>query len=117
MDTRVVAHDWVERHLPGGARIAVDSSLTPFDGFRVLKLRLPLPEEDHADPNRDLTRLRDSGYRYAVVTGAIADRVLAARKHYPKETAFYEDLSTLTERLLYVRPDGLNGPWVAVYRL
>jgi hypothetical protein len=116
-DTRVVAHDWVERHLPRGARIAVDSSLTPFDGFRVLKLRLPLPEEGHADPNRDLTRLRNSGYRYAVVTGAIADRVLAARKYYPKETAFYEDLSTLTKRLLYVRADGLNGPWVAVYRL
>jgi hypothetical protein len=116
-DTRVVAHDWVERHLPHGARIAVDPSLTPFAGFHVLKLRLPLPEEDRADPNRDLTRLRNSGYRFAVVTGAIADRVLAARKHYPKETAFYEDLSTLTKRLLYVRPDGLNGPWVAVYRL
>jgi hypothetical protein len=116
-DTRVVAHDWVVRHLPHGARIAVDSSLTPFDGFRVLKLRLPLPEEERADPNRDLTRLRNSGYRYAVVTGAIADRVLAARKHYPRESEFYDDLATLTDRLLYVRPDGLNGPWVAVYRL
>jgi hypothetical protein len=116
-DTRVVAHDWVVRHLPHSARIAVDSSLTPFDGFRVLKLRLPLPEEERADPNRDLTRLRNSGYRYAVVTGAIADRVLAARKHYPRESEFYDDLATLTDRLLYVRPDGLNGPWVAVYRL
>jgi hypothetical protein len=105
------------RHLPHGARIAVDSSLTPFDGFRVLKLRLPLPEEERADPNRDLTRLRNSGYRYAVVTGAIADRVLAARKRYPRESEFYDDLATLTNRLLYVRPDGLNGPWVAVYRL
>src|SRR5207248_6367047 len=44
-DTRVVAHRWVERHLQPGARIAVDTSLTPFDGFHVLKLRLPLPEE------------------------------------------------------------------------
>jgi hypothetical protein len=116
-DTRAVAHGWVERHLPHGARIAVDSSLTPFDGFRVLKLRLPLPEEDHPDPNRDLTRLRNRGYRYAIVTGAIADRVLAARKHYPREVEFYDDLGTLTKRLLYVREDGLNGPWVAVYRL
>jgi Dolichyl-phosphate-mannose-protein mannosyltransferase len=116
-DTRVLAHDWVERHLPHGSRIAVDPSLTPFDGFRVRKLRLPLPEEDHPDANRDLTRLRNLRYRYAVVTGAVADRVLAARKHYPKEAAFYDDLATLTKRLLYVRPDGLNGPWVAVYRL
>jgi hypothetical protein len=116
-DTRVVAHRWVERHLPRGARIAVDSSLTPFDGFRVLKLALPLPAEDHADRNRDLTRLRNSGYRYAIVTGAIADRVLRARKHYPRESEFYDDLGTLTDRLFYVRADGLNGPWVAVYRL
>jgi 4-amino-4-deoxy-L-arabinose transferase-like glycosyltransferase len=116
-DTRAVAHGWIERHLPHGARIAVDSSLTPFQGFRVLELALPLPEEDHPDPDRDLTRLRNSGYRYAVVTGAVADRVLAARKHYPKEVEFYDDLGTLTKRLYYVHEDGLNGPWVAVYRL
>jgi 4-amino-4-deoxy-L-arabinose transferase-like glycosyltransferase len=116
-DTRVIAHRWVERHVPHGVRIAVDPSLTPFAGFHVLELRLPLPEEDHPDPNRDLTRLRNLGYRYAVVTGAVADRVLAARKDYPRETTFYDDLSTLTKRLFYVHSDGLNGPWVAVYRL
>jgi 4-amino-4-deoxy-L-arabinose transferase-like glycosyltransferase len=116
-DTRVAAHGWVERHLPHGARLAIDPSLTPFEHFRVLKLRLPLPEEDHADPNRDLTRLRKLGYRYAVVTGAVGDRVLAAREHYPREAAFYDDLSTLTKRLYYIRSDGLNGPWVGVYRL
>jgi hypothetical protein len=116
-DTREVAHAWIEGHLPSGARLAVDSSLPPFDGFRVLKLRLPLPEEDHADPNRNLTRLRKRGVRYAIVTGAVADRVRAAREHYPKEAAFYETLATLTQRLYYVRENGLNGPWVAVYRL
>ena len=83
----------------------------------MLKLQLPLPGEDHPDPNRDIQRLRNRGYRYAVVTGAIADRVLAARKDYPRETAFYNDLRTLTDRLFYVQQDGLNGPWVAVYRL
>ncbi len=116
-DTRVVAHRWIESHLPPGARLAADSSLPPFAGFRVLKLRLPLPEEDRADPNRDVGRLRAQGVRYAVVTGAIADRVLAASEHYPQETAFYERLRTGTKRLFYVQPDGLNGPWVAVYRL
>jgi 4-amino-4-deoxy-L-arabinose transferase-like glycosyltransferase len=116
-DTRVVAHRWVERHLPHGSRVAADTSLPPFAGFRVLELRLPLPQEDRADRNRDLTRLRNHGYRYAVVTGAVADRVLAAKDDYPKETRFYDDLSTLTKRLFYVREDGLNGPWVAVYRL
>ena len=83
----------------------------------MLKLRLPLPEEEQADPNRDLTRLRNAGVRYAIVTGAVADRVLAARKDYPTEAAFYEKLATLTKRaLLRDSQDGLNGPWVAVYK-
>jgi 4-amino-4-deoxy-L-arabinose transferase-like glycosyltransferase len=116
-DTRVVAHRWVERHLPHGSRLAIDPSLTPFAGFRVLRLELPLPEESNADPNRDLGRLRRQGIRYAVVTGAIAVRVLDARAHYPRETAFYEALHRRAKRLFYVAPDGLNGPWVAVYRL
>jgi 4-amino-4-deoxy-L-arabinose transferase-like glycosyltransferase len=116
-DTRVVAHSWVERHLPHGARLAIDPSLTPFAGFRVLRLELPLPEESQPDPNRDVRRLRGQGVRYAVVTGAIADRVLAARKQYPRETAFYSDLRRRTKRLFYVTPNGLNGPWVAVYGL
>jgi 4-amino-4-deoxy-L-arabinose transferase-like glycosyltransferase len=116
-DTRETAHAWIERHLPRGARLAADPSLPPFERFRVLKLHLPLPQEARADPNRNLTRLRKGGVRYAIVTGAVADRVLAARGDYPKETAFYESLATLTKRLYYLKEDGLNGPWVAVYRL
>jgi hypothetical protein len=114
-DTRVVAHRWIERYLPHDARLATDSSLPPFAGFRMLKLALPLPQEDHADPNRDVGRLRRQGIRYAVVTGAVADRVLAAPKDYPRETRFYESLRR-TKRVFYVAPGGrYAGPWVAVY--
>ena len=114
-DTRVVAHRWIEHYVPHGARLAVDPSLTPFEGFRVLKLKLPLPGEGRADPNRNLRHLRDHGYRYAVVTGAIADRVLAARDDYPRETAFYQALRR-TRRVFYVAPGSrYAGPWVAVY--
>jgi 4-amino-4-deoxy-L-arabinose transferase-like glycosyltransferase len=114
-DTRVIAHRWIEGHLPHGARLAADPSLPPFAGFRVLKLRLPLPEEDRPDPNRDLGRLRKRGIHYAVVTGAVADRVFAARRHYPRETAFYQSLRR-TKRVFYLAPGGrYAGPWVAVY--
>ena len=114
-DTRFVAHRWIETHLPHGARLAVDPSLPPFAGYRVLKLRLPLPEEGRPDPNRNLGRLRRRGIHYAVVTGAVADRVLAAREHYPRETAFYDALSK-TKRVFYRAPGGgYAGPWVAVY--
>ena len=116
-DTRVVAHRWVERHLPHGARIAVDPSLTPFEGFQVLQLQLPLPEEDQPDRNRSVRVLLEHRVRYVVVTGAIADRVLAARDDYPHEVAFYDELRTRTKRLFYRKEDGLNGPWVAVYRI
>ena len=62
--------------------------------------------------------LRARGVAYAVVTGAIADRVLAARDRYPRETRFYLDLRRSARRLYYVAPGrGLAGPWVAVYRL
>ena len=116
-DTRVVAHDWVESHLPRGARIAVDPSLTPFEGFRVLELRLPLPEEKHPDPNRYTRILLEKGIRYVIVTGAIEDRVLAATETYPAEADFFNDLDARGKRLFYRQEDGLNGPWVAVYRI
>jgi hypothetical protein len=53
-----------------------------------------------------------------VATGAVADRVLAAREDYPFEARFYENLRKL-KRVFYVPEDArdLNGPWVAVYKL
>ena len=116
-DTRVVANRWVEHHLPRGARLAVDPSLTPFAGFRVLQLRLPLPDEARPDPNRYVRVLLDKKVRYVIVTGAIEDRVLAAADRYPAETDFFNDLDSRAKRLFYVKEDGLNGPWVAVYRI
>jgi dolichyl-phosphate-mannose-protein mannosyltransferase len=116
-DTRVVAHRWAERHLPDRALIAADPSTPPFERLRVLHLALPGPKRA-VDPNRDVARLRARGVHYVLVTGAVADRVLAARNRYPLETRFYEQLRAQTKRLYYVKPDGdLAGPWVAVYRL
>jgi hypothetical protein len=116
-DTRVAAHDWVESHLPHGARIAVDPSLTPFEGFRVLQLQLPLPEEARPDPNRYSRILLEKRIRYVIVTGAVEDRVLAAPETYPAENDFFNDLDSRGKRLFYREEDGLNGPWVAVYRI
>jgi hypothetical protein len=118
-DTRVVALHWVERHVDPNTRIAVDPSLPPFsNSFRVVKLDLPLPSEDHPDPDRDLKRLRLEDVHYVIATGAVADRVLAAREDYPFEARFYERLRRL-RRVFYVAKDArdLNGPWVAVYKV
>ena len=117
-DTRVVARHWVDRHVKPDTRLAVDPSLPPFTGYRIVKLDLPLPSEDHPDPDRNLSRMRLQDVRYVIVTGAVADRVLAAREHYPFEARFYENVRKL-RRVFYRAKDqdGLNGPWVAIYRL
>ncbi len=116
-DTRVIAARWVDGHIPPSTEIAADPSTPPFAGQRILPLRLPGPGRVF-DPNRDVDRLRRQGIHIVVVTGAIADRVLAARGRYPREAAFYDDLRARAMRVYYVaRGDGRAGPWVAVYRL
>jgi hypothetical protein len=116
-DTRVVAHRWIVEHVPHDAGIAAESSTPALGGYPVLPLQLPGPGRP-SDPNRDLARLRARGVVFVVVTGEVADRVLAARERYPRETRFYEQLRTGTQRVYYIQKGhGLTGPWVAVYRL
>jgi 4-amino-4-deoxy-L-arabinose transferase-like glycosyltransferase len=116
-DTRIVAHGWIERHVPEDAALAADSSTAPLANYHVVELALPGPGRPF-DPNRNVSRLRREGVRYVVVTGAVADRVLHARDRYPREARFYHDLRTRAKRLYYVTAgQGLAGPWVAVYRV
>src|SRR5437763_349198 len=99
-DTRVVAYRWIVAHLPEDSGVAADSSTPPLVGYPVLPLQLPGPGRP-SDPNRDLARLRARGIAYAVVTGAIADRVLATRERYPREARFHEDLRIRAKRIYY----------------
>ncbi len=116
-DTRVVAERWIVRNVPDGAIVAAESSTPPLAGYSVLPLALPGPGRP-SDPNRDLSLLRLGGVRYVVVTGAVADRVLAARNRYPLEVRFYNQLRREATRIYHVGAgNGLAGPWVDVYRL
>ena len=116
-DTRVVAHAWIEENVPADALVAAEPSTPPLDPRPTLDLELPGPGRP-ADPNRDLARLRARGADYVLVTGAVADRVLAAADRYPRAAAFYGELESDAERVLLVAPGGpLGGPWVALYRL
>jgi hypothetical protein len=116
-DTRVVAHDWMERHLTPGVLVAADPSTAPPDDVRVLRLALPGPERPQ-DPRRDLARLRRLNVGWVLVTGAVADRVRAHRDLYPAESRFYDELERRGNRRFYREGVGrLAGPWVAVYEL
>jgi hypothetical protein len=117
-DTRIVAEQWITGHVPATARVAAESSTPPLPSrYSILPLALPGPGRP-SDVNRNVARLRKEGVHFVVVTGAVADRVLAARELYPRETRFYEQLRTRAKRLYYVQAGhGLTGPWVAVYRI
>jgi len=116
-DTRLAAAAWIAAHVPARDLIAADPSTLPLAGRRVLRLELPGPGRPF-DPNRDLARLRDRGVRWLLVSGAVADRILAAPGVYPRDVVFYRALPAreLAFSATGAEP-GLAGPWVRVYRL
>jgi 4-amino-4-deoxy-L-arabinose transferase-like glycosyltransferase len=116
-DTRAVAHGWIVTHVPRGATVAAESSTPTLDGYRIVGLALPGPGRPF-DPDRDVARLRAENVGYVLVTGTVADRVLAARDRYPREARFYDQLRTQARAVYHLEPGhGLTGPWVSLYRL
>jgi 4-amino-4-deoxy-L-arabinose transferase-like glycosyltransferase len=116
-DTRVIAHRWVDQHIPQHTHVAADPSTPRFRTLDVLHLELPGPKRPF-DENRNVAKLRGEGIRYVIVTGSVTDRVLAARSDYPREAAFYDALERTTKRVYHLAPgDGRAGPWVSIYRL
>ena len=118
-DTRLRADAWVAANVAAGNRIAADPSTLPLTGRpRVVRLELPGPGRP-SDPERDLARLHREGVKWVIVSGAVTDRVLAARDRYPREARFYDELERAPKPAFEVLPGepGPAGPWVRVYRL
>ena len=116
-DTRELAADWIRANVPQGAILAADPSTLPLSDRNVVRLELPGPGRP-TDPNRDLGRLRRAGAEWLLVSGAVADRVLAAPAAYPREAAFYGRLAARAPAFEALPGrDGLAGPWVRLYRL
>lgn len=116
-DTRAAAVPRIERLVPPGARVAADPSTPLLAGRDVVRLELPGPGRAF-DPRRDVARLQAEGVEWVLVTGAVTDRVLAARDRYPRESRFYDELARSAREVLRVEPGGdLGGPWVVLYRL
>ena len=117
-DARLRAEAWIEANVPRKTEIAADPSTLPLEGRPVVRLGLPGPGRP-VDPRRDVGRLEAAGVELVLVSGAVADRVLAARQRYPREARFYDELARKAEVAFQAGPDdpGLAGPWVRVYRL
>ena len=131
-DTREVAREWIQQHVPAGSLIALENYGPPLVqenaldhyraagldpvAYRVVRLKLPAPGTP--DRSRDLTRLRRQGVEYVVVSSRVDDRVLAAPEVYPTAVAFYEQLAAEAELVKEFRPGpGERGPVLKLYRL
>jgi 4-amino-4-deoxy-L-arabinose transferase-like glycosyltransferase len=131
-DTRQVAREWIQQHVPAGSLIALENYGPPLVqenalghyraagldpvAYRVVRLTLPAPGTP--DRSRDLARLRRQHVRYVVVSSRIYDRVLAAPEVYPTAVAFYEQLAAQAQLVKEFRPGpGERGPVLKLYRL
>ena len=116
-DPRLDAAAWVDRTIPRDERIAADTSTIPLHGRPVVRLQLPGPGRPF-DRRRNLATLRADGVRWIVVGGSVADRVLAAGSHYPREARFYRRLEGLTPAYeTHTEPGRRPRPWLRVYRI
>ena len=116
-DPRLDAAAWIERNVPRTDRVAADSSTLPLRDRNVLRLELPGPGR-RFDVDRDLERLRARGVRWLVVGGSVADRVLDAAAHYPREARFYGDVARLKPVFATeADPERRPRPWLRVYRI
>lgn len=116
-DARLDAAAWIERNVPLEERVAADSSTLPLREWDVLRLELPGPGR-RFDPDRDLARLRARGIQWLIVGGSVADRVLDAASHYPREARFYREVARMQPAFATTDdPDRRSRSWLRVYRI
>jgi len=129
-DLRLEAVHIIAKHVPVGAKIAVDPLGPPLIDraqgvpltkaghavayYRLIRLQTPEPGVP-PDPNRSLAALRRKGVRWVVTSSNIRARVMAARRSYPREARFYRQLAR--QARLVARIPASLGPGVALWQL
>ena len=107
-DTRYLALDWIEEHVPLGATIAREWHTPPVAqaGYQDIFVR--------AAYEQPLDWYQASAVEYLVLSSFMYARYLEAPQAYPTEAAFYERLFALPPAATF---DGENGPVLYIYRL
>lgn len=131
-DTRAVARQWIEEHIPAGSLIAAENYGPPLvrqdqlvhyrkarlDAVAYRLVRLNLPHPGTPERTRNLVRLRKLGVQYVVTSSRVQDRVLAAASEYPIIVEFYRRLDAEAELIREFRPAPRErGPVLRLYRL
>jgi hypothetical protein len=107
-DTRYVALNWIEEHIPPGATIAREWHTPPVAqaGYGDVFIR--------AAYEQPLDWYRASGADYLVLSSFMYARYLDDPETYPAEAAFYEKLLSRRPAAAF---EGENGPVILIYRL
>jgi len=125
-DTRTLAKEWIETHIPRGSRIAIDSLGPPlsdsdyrlFVAFRGELRPIPDPWGHYRlGEIKELGCLLEEGIEYAVVNSHAYGNYRRVPHLYPDEHAFYRDLEAGGELLRTFQPEGRPGPEIKVYFL
>lgn len=127
LDTRDIAKAWIERHVPSGARLAVEQYTPP-----VSRAEYQVFVEERGSLKRDTTTtgykgvladlraldpLRANEIEYVVVSNYL-DRYRAERASYPDEVRFYEQLFRVGELLYELKPrQDTKGPVIRVLKV
>ncbi len=108
-DRRWLAQEWIETHLPEGARIAREHATPPLSSGRFHVADL--------GPDGLITAQCCDSYEYLVASGGDYQRYLAAPNRYPKEAKLYRELFARYQLLKEFDAPGTAGPVIRIYRV
>ncbi len=129
--TRLIARDWVVRHMPAGSRIAQERYGVPLNKADFIDLvhhdrltvspdgiPITLLERYSLGTDRTLDSYKREGYSYLIVSSSMYERYMAEPARYTTEVAFYQSLFEEAELVQRFEPSLLRGgPVIQIYRL
>ncbi|MCK4932973.1 MAG: glycosyltransferase family 39 protein, partial [Candidatus Aminicenantes bacterium] len=116
-DTRTLAKEWINRNLPKGSTLALESYGPPLsqDDYSLLRR--------HTQGNIHLDWLAQRNVEYVIVSDIMYARFTRFPEEFPKQASFYRSLEEQTLLIKMFRPKwdeyliDLHNPTIKIYRL
>lgn len=112
--TRVVARQWMQKHLPPGSTVVRELKTAPLGGTDLrVTYHSPLPIGGWT-----IDRYRIDGFQYLITGAGVSGPYTTQPEHYPREAAFYRELRRQGCLVHEFRPNShRGGPIIRVYEL
>jgi len=113
-DTRTIAKQWIESHLPAGSKIAYEQytpqlHILPSRHFELMDL------DFDQIISKSIEAYREAGVNYAVISDAFKSRYYAEPQKYPDQIARYERLKKEAVQIKSFSGKGFQGPRIEIY--